>query len=76
MAGDRNAAWTVETLNETVADELRALPRDIRLRLDYVTGIIRSEGFANIKMPHVRHLAGSHTASIHQENPADTAPGN
>ena len=58
MVGDRNAAWTVETLNETVADELRALPRDMRLRFDYIAGIIRSEGFANIKMPHVRHLDG------------------
>ena len=58
MVGDRNTAWTVETLNETVADELRALPGDMRLRFDHITELIRSDGFANVRMPHVRHLEG------------------
>ena len=58
MTGEQNTAWTVETLNETVDAELRALPGDMRLRFDYITELIRSEGFANVKMPHVRHLEG------------------
>ena len=58
MTGDQNAGWTVETLNDTVADELRALPRDMKLRFDHITEFIRSEGFANIGMPHVRHVEG------------------
>ena len=58
MAGDESAAWTVETLNDTVAGELRALPGDIRLRFDHIVGLIRSEGLANVGMPHVRHLEG------------------
>ena len=58
MIGDPNAAWTVETLNEAVADELRALPRDMQSRFDYIAGLIRSGGIASVGMPHVRHLEG------------------
>ena len=31
----------------------------MRLNFDRITEIIRAEGFANMRMPHVRHLEGS-----------------
>ncbi|MDE0033509.1 MAG: type II toxin-antitoxin system RelE/ParE family toxin [Deltaproteobacteria bacterium] len=51
--------WTVETLNETVDAELRALPQDMRARFARICELIAEFGLERMEMPHVRHLAGS-----------------
>ena len=50
--------WTVETLDDVVADELRALPRDMRQRFDHISQLIESFGLENVHEPHVKHLEG------------------
>ena len=51
-------AWTVETLNETVDEELADLPADMRARLTRISELIESVGLLNVKEPHVRHIRG------------------
>ena len=51
-------AWTVETLNETVDDELAELPADMRARLVRIAKLIELIGLPNVKEPHVRHIRG------------------
>src|SRR5918994_5074586 len=51
-------AWTVETLNETVDDELAELPSDMRARLVRISEMFESVGLPNVKEPHVRHIRG------------------
>ena len=58
MTGDANAAWTVETLNETVDAEIEALPDDMYAHFIRISGMIESEGLPAIRMPQVRHLEG------------------
>lgn len=50
--------WTVETLNETVDAELRALPRDMRARFARICELIAAVGLERMGAPHVRHLTG------------------
>ena len=50
--------WTVEPLNETVADELRALPDDMRSRLERIVMMIRELGLERLREPYVKHLQG------------------
>ncbi len=50
--------WTVETLNGTVDDELRALPADMRARFVRICGLITAVGLERMGAPHVRHLTG------------------
>ena len=50
--------WTVETLNETVDDEIEALPSDMQARLVRISELIEAEGLEKIGMPYVRHLEG------------------
>ena len=50
--------WTVETLNETVDAELRALPRDMRARFARICELIAAVGLERMSAPHVRHLTG------------------
>lgn len=50
--------WTVETLNETVNQELEALPSDVRARFVRVVDLIESVGLERVGHPHVRHLRG------------------
>ena len=50
--------WTVETLNETVDDELRALPADMRARFVRTCRLISAVGLERMGAPHVRHLTG------------------
>ena len=52
--------WTVETLNETVDRELRALPADMRARFSRICGLIAAIGLNRVGAPHVRHLTGPH----------------
>ena len=58
MTGDRNAAWTVETLNETVDAEIESLPDDMRADFVRISGMIEARGLQSMGMPHVRHLEG------------------
>lgn len=51
-------AWTVETLNQTVDDELAKLPADMRARLIRIAELIQSVGLPNVREPHVRHIRG------------------
>ena len=51
-------AWTVETLNEVVDGELRALPADMRARFARICELIAAVGLERMGAPHVRHLLG------------------
>lgn len=51
--------WRVETLNETVDKELRALPADMRARFTRICQLIAAVGLDRVGAPHVRHLSGS-----------------
>lgn len=50
--------WIVETLNETVDEELEALPADMRARFVRVVSLIETLGLDRVGLPHVRHLEG------------------
>lgn len=50
--------WTVETLNETVDQELTALPADMRARFSRIAFLIESIGLEKVGEPHIRHLEG------------------
>lgn len=50
--------WHVEILNETVQDELDALPKDIRAKLIRLSGLIAQVGLETLREPHVKHLEG------------------
>ena len=58
MTGDQNAAWTVETLNETVDAEIDALPDDMRNHFVRISRMIEANGLPGMRMPYVRHLQG------------------
>ena len=49
-------SWTVEFLNETARDELRALPDDIRARFERIVTLIRAKGLSQLREPYVKHL--------------------
>ena len=51
-------AWVVETLNETVDDELAALPEDMRARFTRIAELIEAVGLPNVREPHVKHMRG------------------
>lgn len=51
-------AWTVETLNETVAQELLSLPNDMQARYLRIATLIEEAGIHALREPHVKHLAG------------------
>jgi phage-related protein len=51
-------AWVVEALNETVAQEIEALPKDIRARFLRVSEQISSAGLLSMREPHVKHVEG------------------
>ena len=51
-------AWTVESLNKTVDEELQALPADMRACLTRICELIATVGLERMGVPHVRHLTG------------------
>jgi len=51
--------WTVETLNETVNEELEALPWDMKARFSRVVELIETFGLNQVGPPHIKHLEGS-----------------
>ena len=50
--------WTVETLNDVVDRELRALPPCMRARFARICELIAAVGLERMGAPHVRHLTG------------------
>ncbi len=58
MSSDRSAAWTVETLNETVDAEIETLPDDMRNHFVRISRMIEARGLPEVRMPYVRHLEG------------------
>ena len=50
--------WTVETLNDAVDRELRALAPDMRARFARICELIAAVGLERMGPPHVRHLIG------------------
>ena len=51
--------WSVEALNDIVGDEILALPRDIRSKLEHISMMIESLGLERMREPYVKHLRGS-----------------
>jgi phage-related protein len=51
-------SWSVETLNETVAEEIAALPTDMQARFVRLGERISQVGLERLGEPHVKHLEG------------------
>jgi phage-related protein len=51
-------SWTVESLNEAVMDEIIALPRDMRSKLEHISLMIATLGLERMREPYVKHLQG------------------
>ena len=51
--------WTIETLNQTVDDELEALPKDQQAKFIWITEVIMEHGLEKMRAPHVKHLEQS-----------------
>lgn len=51
--------WTVETLDEAVDSELRALPPDMRARFARICELIAAVGLERMGAPHVRRVTGA-----------------
>lgn len=49
-------AWSVSVLNETVAQELDALPLDMRAKLARIVELIEALGLEKVREPYVKHL--------------------
>jgi phage-related protein len=52
-------SWTVEALNETVRDEIIALPLDMRSKLEHIALMIATLGLERMREPYVKHLQGT-----------------
>jgi phage-related protein len=50
--------WSVEVLNETVAEELAILPADMKARYLRTVRLIREFGLEYLSEPYVKHLDG------------------
>ena len=50
--------WSVETLNEAVDAEIRALPKDLRAAFLRLSERIEIVGLERIGEPHLKHLRG------------------
>ena len=48
--------WTVETLDQTVDEELEALPTDMRARFVWVSQLIEIHGLQNVREPYIKHV--------------------
>ena len=49
-------AWSVSVLNEAVAQELDALPLDMRAKLARIVELIEALGLEKVREPYVKHL--------------------
>jgi len=51
-------SWTVHILNQTVVNELDALPADMRARFSLIVELIGTHGLEKVREPLVKHLDG------------------
>jgi phage-related protein len=51
-------SWRVESLNETVAAKIAALPMDMQARFLRLVERITAAGLQSLSEPHVKHLEG------------------
>lgn len=51
-------AWIVEIFDETVREELDALPLDMRAKFQKIVEMIWEFGLSKVGMPYVRHIQG------------------
>ncbi len=51
-------AWSVEVLNAAVADELRALPKDVRSKFERIAQMIESFGLEKVHEPYIKRVEG------------------
>ena len=52
-------AWTVETLDKTVDEELAELPTDMRAKFSRIAFLIESVGLERVGEPHIKHIEGA-----------------
>ena len=50
--------WIVETLDQTVDDELAALPADQLAKFIRIGEMIQALGIERVREPHIKHLEG------------------
>ena len=50
--------WAVTVVNEAAAEELRALPSDLRAKFERIVALIKAKGLDQVHEPYVRHLEG------------------
>jgi phage-related protein len=50
--------WKVEALDEIVAAEIAALPKDMRAKFEHISHMIMSFGLERMQEPYVKHLEG------------------
>jgi phage-related protein len=50
--------WRVDFLNEAVAAEVNALPRDMQAKFLHIVELMRSFGVERLREPYVKHLEG------------------
>ncbi len=50
--------WTVEVLVGLAAEEVEALPLDMKAKLLRIMGYIRAEGLTRLHEPYVKHVQG------------------
>ena len=48
--------WRIEILNQTVIDELDALPVEMRAKLDHIIRLIEEFGLTRVREPYVKPL--------------------
>lgn len=48
----------METLSDSVDEELEDLPADVRAKFIHICGLIEEFGHEQVGMPHVKHLGG------------------
>lgn len=50
--------WRVDILNDSVREEIRALPSDIRAKFVHISNLIEQFGLHGLREPYVKHLVG------------------
>jgi phage-related protein len=50
--------WTVETLSDSIDEELEDLPVEVRAKFIHISKLIEEFGHEQVGMPHIRHLDG------------------
>ena len=48
--------WSFEFASTLAIEEVKALPRDLRAKLERIARMIESNGLAAMREPHVKHL--------------------